>query len=142
MADAEQMVRELQDFYRGYIEAFNREDIDQYTQCFDYPYAWVSGERGLTACSSESDNQTFVSQMMIGLKGRGWLRSQTDRLQAWPMAENLAMIMADATRFKGDGSILERVRASYTLRRRDGRWRIVTLSEIKAPFLGPGNVSR
>lgn len=142
MASTDEIVRELQGFYRGYIEAFNREDIDQFTQCFNYPYAWITGERGLTMCSSESDHQSGASQMMIALKGRGWARSQTDRLEAWPMAESLAMIMADVTRFKGDGSILERVRASYTLRRVAGGWRIVTLGEIKAPFLGPGNVSR
>ena len=29
MANAEEIVREVESFYRGYIDAFNREDVDQ-----------------------------------------------------------------------------------------------------------------
>ena len=79
---------------------------------------------------------------MTDLKERGWVRSDIDQLKAWALAEDLAMILADVTRHKADGSILERVRACYTVRRDAKGWKIVTLSEVKPPFLGPGDLAR
>jgi ketosteroid isomerase-like protein len=142
MPTSDEIVRELEAFYRSYIEAFNREDIDLFTEAFCYPYAWVTGERGLTVCANESDHQRWFGQMMVGIKDRGWVRSGSDRLNAWALAENLAMIMADVTRYKSDGSILEQIRACYTLRRDGKAWKIVTASVVPPPFLGPGNLPR
>jgi hypothetical protein len=79
---------------------------------------------------------------MADLKERGWARSDIDQLRTWPLAEDLAMILADVTRYKVDGSVLERVRACYTVRRDTRNWKIVTLCEIKPPFLGPGDLPR
>jgi hypothetical protein len=58
------------------------------------------------------------------------------------MAENLEMVMADYSRYKSDGTILENGRACYTVRRDGKAWKIVALAEVKPPFLGPGDVPR
>jgi len=79
---------------------------------------------------------------MSDLKERGWARSAIDQLKAWPLADDLAMILADVSRYKADGSVLERVRACYTVRRDVNNWKIITLSEVKPPFLGPGDLTR
>jgi NTF2-like protein (DUF6841) len=142
MATASEIVSELESFYKGYIDSFNREDIDMYTQTFAFPYAAVTGAKGLAICSSESDHQRFYTNISINLKGRGWARSATDQIKVWPYTENLAMIMADVTRYRADNSVIEKVRATYTLRRDGKAWKIVTLSEVAPPFLGPGAVPR
>ena len=138
MPASEEIVRELETFYQSYIDAFNREDMDAYGAKFAFPYAWVTGDRGLTTCATDADHQGVISKLMIGLKGRGWVRSGIDTFKAWAMADDLGMIVADATRYKADGSVLERVRACYTLRRDGKAWKIVTLAEIKSPHRGPG----
>ena len=79
---------------------------------------------------------------MTELKGCGWVRSAIDRFHAWVLAENLGMIMGDYTRYRADNSILEQGRACYTVRRDGTLWKIVTLIEIKPPFLGPGDIPR
>ena len=79
---------------------------------------------------------------MADLKERGWVRSAINQLKAGALAEDLAMILADVTRHKADGSILEWVRTCYTVRRDTKGWKIVTLSEVKPPFLGPGDLTR
>jgi hypothetical protein len=79
---------------------------------------------------------------MISIHGRGWGRSEIDLMKAWPLSEKLAMIMADVTRYKKDGAVLERLRAFYTLRNDGKAWRIVALAESRAPFTGPGDISR
>jgi ketosteroid isomerase-like protein len=142
MTTSEQICTELEAFYKEYIAAFNREDIDAFTESFAYPYAWITGGRGLGQCATESDHQRSFTKIIADLKERGWVRSDIDQLKTWPMAEDLAMILADVTRHKADGSVLERVRACYTLRRDAKNWKIVSLSEVKPPFLGPGDIRR
>jgi hypothetical protein len=140
MPSANEIVNDLQTFYKGYIDAFNREDIDMYTQTFAFPYAFIVGDKGLALCKDETAHQRFYTNISIGLKERGWARSGIDQVKAWPYAENLAMILADVTRYRADNSVIEKVRATYTVRRDGKNWKIVALSEVKPPFLGPGEV--
>jgi hypothetical protein len=142
MADEQQIILEVDEFYRGYIDGFNREDIDMFMQSFDLPFTIVSGDRAAIVCASEAEQQTFYAQIMAGIQGRGWARSAIDQTRVWPVAANLATLMADVTRYKRDGSIIERLRAFYTLRRDARSWKIVTLMQATAPFLGPGAIPR
>ena len=142
MPTSDEIARELETFYTDYIDAFNREDVDHFADCFALPYAWVTGDRGLTTVANEGAHQTGFSRIMIDLKERGWARSAIDRFKAFTFADNLGMIVADYTRYKTDGSILEQGRASYTLRRDGKSWKIVTVSEVKPPYLGPGDLPR
>ncbi len=142
MAESDQIVHEIEQFYARYIDGFNREDIDLFMQSFDLPFVALSGEHGATVFADEAAQQRFYSQTMIAIQGRGWARSTIDRLKAWPLAENLATLMADVTRYKKDGSILERLRAFYTLRKDGKSWKIVTLSMANPPFPGPGEIPR
>lgn len=142
MAETEQLVREIEEFYRGYIDAFNREDIDLYLRMFDLPYVIVSGGRAPTVVADEAARQTFYTRMMSGIQSSGWARSDIDLMKAWPLGEKLAMLLSDVTRYKRDGSVLERLRACYTLRSDGKAWKIVVLSEVRAPFAGPGDIPR
>jgi hypothetical protein len=142
MSTAESIQSELEDFYKCYIDTFNREDIDRFGESFAFPYGWISGDRGLIECTSESDHQRGFARIIAGLKDRGWVRSGIDQLRIWPMAGDLAMLLADVSRYKSDGSPLERVRACYTVRRDSKGWKIVTIAEVKPPFLGPGDLAR
>ena len=140
MADADTIVREVEAFYRAFIDGFNREDTDMYLRSFCYPNALLSGERGMTINAKESDHQRFYQEVMVFIQGRGWERTGVDRLQVWPLADTMAMLMSDITRYKKDGSVLERGRYCYTLRKDGGTWKILTLTEVKPPFPGPGRV--
>ena len=142
MADSNQIVRELEQFYARYIDGFNREDIDLFLGSFDLPFVVLSGEHGATIFADEAAQQRFYTQTMIAIQGRGWGRSAVDLLKIWPLAENLATLMADVTRYKKDGSILERLRAFYTLRNDGKAWKIVTVSMANPPFPGPGDIPR
>jgi hypothetical protein len=139
MRTGEEIARELEGFYRHYIDVFNRED-DAFYDCFANPYAAVSGERGITTIAN--DNRDSFARTMKTLKERGWMRSDIDRLKTWALADNLGMILSDVTRHKTDGSVLEKLRACYMVRRDGEAWKILTISEIKAPVLGPGDLAR
>jgi hypothetical protein len=142
MATHEEIVHGIDQFYSRYIDSFNREDIDLYLESFDLPFAVLTGERGATIFSNEADRQNFYTQTMLAVQGRGWARSAVDLVKIWLQAENFATLMADVTRYKKDGSVLERLRAFYTLRNNGKSWKIVTVLMANPSFTGPGDIAR
>src|SRR5262245_5822114 len=98
MTAAETIVREVEAFYRAFIDGFNREDTDMYLRSFCYPNALLSGEHGMLVHAKESDQQRFYQEIMSSLQKRGWDRSGIDRLQIWPLADAMATLVADITR--------------------------------------------
>ena len=138
MADTATLISEVESFYRAFLDGFNREDTDMYLRSFCYPNAILSGDAGMTINTKESDQQRFYQEVMSSIQGRGWERTGVDRLQAWPIADDMAMLVADISRYKKDGSILESGRYCYTVRKDSGTWKILTLTEVKSPFAGPG----
>ncbi|MEW6300625.1 MAG: hypothetical protein AB1671_23290 [Thermodesulfobacteriota bacterium] len=136
--DAGPIRGEVESFYRAFIDGFNREDTDMYLRSFCYPNALVGGEQGITIHAKESDQQRFYQQLMASIQGRGWDHTGVDRLQVWPFSDSLAMVIADITRYKKDGAVLEKGRYCYTVRKDGGAWKILTLAEIRPPFTGPG----
>lgn len=140
MPTSDEIARELESFYRHYIDVFNREDAG-FFNCFAHPYAAVS-ERGLAAVANDDDNRTSFGRTMATLKQHGWARSGIDSIKAWALADNFGMILSDVTRYRADGSTLEKIRACYLVRRDGAGWKIMTISEIRPPFLGPGDIAR
>ena len=138
VAEADTIVREVEAFYRAFIDGFNREDTDMYLRSFGYPNAVLSGEQGMLLNAKESDQQRFYQQAMVSIQGRGWERTGIERLQVWPLADVMGMLVADISRYKKDGSVLEQGRYCYVVRKDAGAWKILSLTEVKPPFPGPG----
>ena len=137
MVDATTLTNEVESFYRTFIDGFNREDTDMYLRSFCYPNGILSGEHGLTINAKESDQQRFYQEVMSSIQERGWDHTGVNRLQVWPIAEIMAFLVADISRYKKDNSILESGRYCYTVRKDSGAWKVLTLTEVKPPFVGP-----
>jgi ketosteroid isomerase-like protein len=138
MADVNTIVREVEAAYQHYIDVFNREDANGFVGCYAHPHAMLSGEHGMMVINTEADHLRGYQRIMEGLHKSGWGRSGIDRMQVFPFSSSLAQLVADVTRYKTDGAILEKLRASYMLRREGGAWKIVALGLVEAPFSGPG----
>ena len=140
MPEADAIPTELEAFYRRYIDAFNRQEPDSFVNYFAHPYAVISGGRGVMSIADEELHRKSFERTMAALRERGWVRSGIDSIKAWSLADDLGMIVSDVTRYKADGSVLERVRACYFLCRAGTAWKIATISEIKPPHRGPGGI--
>ena len=138
MANANTIVPEVEAAYQAYIDVFNREDAAGFMAAYCHPHTMLSGEQGLILINKQEDHLRFYQRTMTTLRERGWQRSGIDRLQIWPFADSLAQLVADITRYKADGAILEQGRYCYMLRRDGTAWKILALAEITAPFSGPG----
>ncbi|HXG20298.1 MAG TPA: hypothetical protein VNN62_14640 [Methylomirabilota bacterium] len=138
MADVQTIQREIEAAYHHYIDVFNREDAAGFVGCYCHPHVMLSGGQGMTVINTEADHQRLYQRLMAGLHERGWGRSDIDCLQIWPFSESLVQLVADVTRSKKDGAVLEQLRASYMFRRENGAWKILALAQVEAPFTGPG----
>ncbi|MDX6285157.1 MAG: hypothetical protein QOG53_642 [Frankiales bacterium] len=131
---SEATVRELEAFYGGYLDAFNRDDADAFARAFSYPNAMLTATHGMLLQANESETKAFLQGAIAALHARGWERSGVDRLQIWPFSDEMAMVIADITRYAGDGAVFDQGRACYMVRREGGDWKIVTFTEMKPPF--------
>jgi len=138
MAEANAIIQELEAAYHHYIEVFNRQDAAGFVGCYSHPHSMLSGEHGIVVTNTEADHKRGYERMMVGLRESGWERSGIDRMQIWPFSTSLAQLVADVTRYKKDGAILEKLRASYMFRRESSAWKILSFSLVEAPFSGPG----
>jgi hypothetical protein len=134
--------RGLEIFYRDYIDVFNTAEVERFLTYFANPYVSISGDRGTRVVANDAKHASDFARIMQALKARGWVRSDIVGIKAWALDEKLGMIVSDVVRVKADGSILEEIRACYIVRREDAGWKIATISEIKPPHLGPGDLPR
>ena len=142
MATSQEITREVEQFYRSYMEVFNRQDIDRYSLYVDLPYALISGDGGLVVCTTEAEHKRLSAQIFADLKARGWARSDIDRVRISLFAENHALIVSDITRRRADGSVLQKNRFCYTARHNGNSWKMIAYSPVADGFLGPGNFPR
>ena len=138
MAEANAIIQELEAAYHHYIEVFNRQDAAGFVGCYTHPHSMLTGAQGMVVTHTEADHQQGYERMMVGLRESSWERSGIDRVQIWPFSTSLAQLVADVTRYKKDGSVLEKLRASYMFRRESGAWKILSFSLVETPFSGPG----
>ena len=140
MVDAAAISQEVEAFYRDFIQGFNRADVDKYLRSFCYPNAILSGDLGMTVNTQASDQQGFYQEAMDSIRSRGWDHTEVDRIEAWPLSESTAAGSADIVRYKTNGTKLEQGRYFYTFRKESGAWKILTLTEVRPPFTGPGSI--
>jgi hypothetical protein len=125
---------EVEAAYRHYVEVFNRRDPREIAELYHRPHAHVIGEIGLSIVAVDADQEQWYEFVMAYLDDQGWDRTKIDKLWIWPLSAALAQLVADVTRYRADGSVLEHVRANYTLCRRDGVWKVV----LSFPLLEEG----
>jgi len=140
--NTQEITKEVEGFYRDFMDAFNRQDIARQYQFIDLPYALISGDGGVVVCSTISEHQRLSSQIFADLRARGWARSDVDRVRISLYAPNHALIVSDITRRRIDGSVLQKNRFCYTARHDGHSWKMIAYSPVADGFLGPGNFPR
>jgi hypothetical protein len=134
MADQRSIVAEVEAAYRRYVEVFNRRDADEIAGLYDRPHAQVTGEAGLSIVNDDADQQGWYEFVMAYIDDQGWGRTEMDEVWIWPHSHTLAQLVAKVTRYSNDGSVLNQIRGNYTLRRRDGNWKVVLSCSLADGF--------
>ena len=70
---------------------------------------------------------TLFTTLLERLRGQGFHHSAYRDLSVKTLAPTLALAAMHWTRYRGDGTVLETLGATYTLVQADGAWRIAAL---------------
>jgi hypothetical protein len=138
MVDEKAIIREVEAFYRRYIEVWSRRDREEAAKYYDLPLAALGGDQGLSLVRSDTELRRWCLQVIEYEEGQGWQRTSIDQLQIWPLSTSLAQVVADINRYGKDGSLVHQARSSYMLRRRQDGWKVMTFAQVEEPFGGPG----
>ncbi|WP_100657962.1 hypothetical protein [Alteromonas flava] len=76
-----------------------------------------------------------VERFLLNLKKDGVARVAWDSVDIQPLAENLALVRNVAIRFKPDGSVFNRVGATYMIQQSEQGWRIAAFSVHPANYV-------
>ena len=125
MPDHGAILEEVEAAYRHYVAVFNGRDPQEIADLYHRPHAQVIGEIGLSVVTDDADQEQWYEFVMAALDDQGWDRTEIEKVWIWPLSPTLAQLVADVTRCKADGSVLNKARANYTLCRRNGVWKVV-----------------
>src|SRR5271156_7025050 len=78
MASADLLTKEMESFYRRYIEAFNSEELTGLAELFSYPWGSIGGRRGMLVIRDQADFMRAMGKSKGVLRDRGWARTGID----------------------------------------------------------------
>jgi hypothetical protein len=142
MADADQLAAEMHAFYPHYIDSFNGDDQAAYAANFSFPCVLLGGGQAVTIVKDAAAWLSMMVNAKAIMRSKGWARTGIEKTYAWPTAPDMGLLMSDFLRYRSNGSVLMRGRACYTLRREEGRLKIIAMMEVARPMLGPGDIPR
>ena len=111
--------------YRSYVETFNTGDGAAVAALLAYP-VMVGGSGHPPICIPDAPAyQRMIEDTFRQFKAMGWIRSQIDSIETVATAGDTGIVAAHFSRYRADGSQIERGSGHYVTIKRDGAWRIV-----------------
>lgn len=115
----------ITEVFNGYVIAFQTLKPRLVASYCHVPCMFI-GSQGTRVMTTASDVESLLSAMMAALKARGYARSDITDMKVSRMSDVSALVSVRRVRYRSDGSELERLGETYTLRNVDGAWKIVT----------------
>ena len=115
----------MEALYRTYVETFNREDAGGVAKLLSYPAMMGGPGHPPMTIPDALAYQRLIEGTFQHFKAKGWVRSQIDRMDAVATAGDTGVLVANYSRYRRDGSMIESGNGHYVMRRSDGRWSII-----------------
>jgi len=109
-----------------YINAFMTLDAKHTASYFDEPFMRVSATTSVSL-ATRADVESWLNPFLAKLKERGYARSDLPQLQIKLVSNGVAIASAMFIRYKTDGAELERLGATYVLRKTGDGWKIAVI---------------
>lgn len=116
---------EIHETYSAYLAAFHTLEAEAVAPFFDPPSLFIS-EGGSVQLTDRNEVVRFFRDLVAQLKARNYARSEVRDLTVHRLSDSLATASGLAIRLAADGSELERLGATYTLRKKPDGWKFVT----------------
>jgi ketosteroid isomerase-like protein len=122
MHNDEQAIRT---FYAAYIDTFHTLDAKAVANFYAAPCLFVT-DTAVVLMSTAADIEKLFGQLIEQLKARDYDHSDIPKLEVERLSPHLAQVSGLAIRYAKDGNELERIGATYTLRKTGDSWHFVT----------------
>lgn len=122
MARDEKTVAQI---FQNYVDSFQTLRPLNVTPYCDVPCLFISAQ-GVYSMGDAKALAVVIGRLMESLKSRGFLRSELTDVHVNQMSDNIAVVSARRIRYRQNGHELERMGETYTFRKVDGDWKIVT----------------
>ena len=142
MVDNATIVHEVETAYEAYANAFNQGDMAIVVRYLAAPYIMTIGNRDVMIAASDEAVRHQFDGALAGMKQRGWVRSDFKVVHVFLLSDNHGLLMTDIVRYKADGSVLEKGRYIYQVRRGGQSWQITGVTDVEPPYTGPGDTPR
>lgn len=124
MAEEKQLIIQT---YKQYFEAFQALDPRAIVSYYHVPCVSISSG-GVLVMTTGADVEAMFTRMMERLKRLGYARSELTDLRVTQLSDTIALLGIRGARYKEDGSVLEPLGATYTLRKTEGGWKMAVLT--------------
>jgi hypothetical protein len=101
-------------------------DLEDLQACYEFPCTLITPQ-AVTIVRDRTDFEGVFAPVAARLRADGFARSAFTRFAAHKLSDNIALASMHWTRLRHDGTEIERLGATYTVRRTAGHWRIVSL---------------
>ncbi len=126
MSDAKSTRQNLNQFLGDYCRAFRPHNMPAMADFFNVPVTMISGGRANTL-STEEQLTNSLQIVMNGLVTQGFDHSEIDEVHIHPLSAKTALLSAIFSRLKTDGSLLQKIGATYTVIDSGEGYKIATL---------------
>lgn len=118
---------QIRHFYARYLEAFHTGKAAAVVPFYRAPCLFIA-DQGVTLLETDAEIERLFGQVIAGLRERNYARSEVRGVQIKDLSARLALFSGLAVRYTTTGEELERLSATYTLRKSDDTgWQIVTV---------------
>lgn len=118
---------EIRRFYDRYLDAFHTGNAAAVAPFYRAPCLFIA-DQGVTLLETDAEIERLFGQVIAGLRERNYARSEVRDVQIKELSDRLALFSGLAVRYTAPGEELERLSATYTLRKSDDTgWQIVTV---------------
>lgn len=131
-ADSATIVSEITEWYRRYMTAFSRQDIDYIaSEVVAVPYTEITISGEIVIHDGEDAVARQYGAAFEQLVHTGWTRTEIDDIRVSPLSDNVALLVPTVTRYAaGQSKLLDGKRALYLVRRTSIGWRIAAYSYV------------
>ena len=116
----------IKQFYASYLDTFHTGEAKAMVPFYHAPCLFIT-DQGVTLLANEAEIEKLFAQVIEGLKGRNYSHTEVTDVQIKELSAEIALFSGLAVRYTKTGEELERLSATYTMRKSNNAWQFVTV---------------
>lgn len=118
--------KELNEFILNYCDTFRPGNIDEVAKFYHLPVTMIFKDR-VAVLNSRAEVMLALQSIMDDLVKRDFSHSRVDECHAHQLTDIVGLLSAKFSRIKADGTVLERLGATYTVINNGDSYKITVL---------------